>query len=254
MNKIISTPVIAKVSYKRILKDVRDLILNPLAKDGIFYIHDEDNMLKGYAMIIGPPDSLYEDGFFFFEINIPHNYPFAPPQILYNTQGDNIRFHPNLYRNGKVCLSILNTWKGEQWTSCQTLRSVLLTLVTLFHNKPLLNEPGITERHKDFIPYNKIIEYKTFDVAIQRILNQKNLPLKFISFFPFIKKHFFKKYNEIMKRLDKKIIEIPKKIKKSAYIYNMLDVLINYKDVKEKIEKTYITYNILDKKSIKKLK
>ena len=61
------------------------------------------------------------------------------------------RFHPNLYRNGKVCLSILNTWKGEQWTSCQTIRSILLTLITLFHNKPLLNEPGFTEKSSDFI-------------------------------------------------------------------------------------------------------
>ena len=68
-----------------------------------------------------------------------------------------------LYRNGKVCLSVLNTWRGEGWTSCQTIRSVLLILVTLFHNKPLLNEPGITEKHRSFIPYNKIITYRNVE-------------------------------------------------------------------------------------------
>ena len=70
-NTIISTPTIDKETYRRLLKDVKDLILNPLTMDGIYYIHDEDNMLKGYAMIIGPEETIYEDGFFFFEIKIP---------------------------------------------------------------------------------------------------------------------------------------------------------------------------------------
>ena len=80
-----------------------------------------------------------------FEFNFPTNYPMSPPKLNYLTNDGSTRFHPNLYRNGKVCLSVLNTWRGEGWTSCQTIRSVLLILVTLFHNKPLLNEPGITE-------------------------------------------------------------------------------------------------------------
>ena len=82
------------------------------------------------------------------------------------TNDGTTRFHPNLYRNGKVCISILNTWKGEQWTSCQTIKSVLLMLVTLFHNKPLLNEPGFTERHRSFIPYNNIIRLKIYKLLL----------------------------------------------------------------------------------------
>ena len=46
----------------------------------------------------------------------------------------------------KFVISVLNTWRGEL-ESCQTIRSILLILVTLFHNKPLLNEPGIKESH-----------------------------------------------------------------------------------------------------------
>jgi len=248
-NTIVSPPTIAKATYQRLLKDVKDLIVNPLTGDGIYYIHDEDNMLRGYAMIIGPEETIYEDGFFFFEIKIPYNYPYAPPKVIFNTQGDNIRFHPNLYRNGKVCLSILNTWKGEQWTSCQTLRSVLLTLVTLLHNKPLLNEPGISENHRDFKSYNKIIEFKTYDIAINNVCNQRNIPLSFISFFPFIKKHLFKKYNKIIERLDKKIEENTKTETVTAFIYNMLNVEINYKDIKTKIERTFCTYKLLDNPS-----
>ena len=44
---------------KRLLKDVIDIVKHPLNKDGIYYQHDQTNMLKGYAMIIGPSDTIY---------------------------------------------------------------------------------------------------------------------------------------------------------------------------------------------------
>ena len=116
--------------------------------------------LTGYAVVFGPTDTIYRYGAYMFEFKFPTNYPVSPPKLTYLTNDGSTRFHPNLYRNGKVCISILNTWKGEQWTSCQTIRSVLLTLTTLFHNKPLLNEPGIRETHRDFNNYNKIIKYR----------------------------------------------------------------------------------------------
>ncbi len=139
-----------KTNQKRLLKDVVEIIKNPLHDNGIYYKHDDNNMLHAYALVMGPENSLYNFGYYLFEINYPKDYPYSPPRLKYLTNNGYTRFHPNLYRTGKVCLSILNTWRGEQWTSCQTIRSVLLTLVTLFHNKPLLNEPGITGRFKDF--------------------------------------------------------------------------------------------------------
>ena len=94
-------------------------------------------------------------------------------KVEYYTNGNNVRFNPNLYRTGKVCISILNTWAGPQWTSCQTISSILLSLITLFHNKPLLNEPGFSEKHKDFKNYNKIIEYSNFEIAVKRSLKMR---------------------------------------------------------------------------------
>lgn len=160
----------SKQSIKRLQKDIVDIIKHPLTEQGIYYTHDSDNFLKGYAMVIGPDDSLYRYGAYFFKFKFPTNYPFSPPKLTYLTNDGHTRFHPNLYRNGKVCISILNTWRGEQWTSCQSIRSVLLMLITLLDNKPLLNEPGIKESHRSFIPYNKIIEYKNLEVAISAYL------------------------------------------------------------------------------------
>jgi len=244
MNEKVTTPPIPKITISRetkhrLINDVKDLIINPLTKDGIYYIHDEDNMLRGYALIIGPSDTIYADGFYLFKFQIPPNYPYSPPLVTFHTQGENIRFNPNLYRNGKVCLSILNTWKGEQWTSCQTLRSVLLTLVTLFHNKPLLNEPGLTETYKDFKSYNKIIEFHNYKTAMLKILSLENLPSTFFSFYSIIKKHFISRYDEINKRLEKLIENEIEKVNVS--LYSMRDIVIDYKKIKNDLNDSFLS-------------
>lgn len=50
-----------------------------------------------------------------------------------------MRFNPNLYANGKVCLSILGTWDGPSWTPGMTLSSVLLSIQTLLSATPYHN-------------------------------------------------------------------------------------------------------------------
>ncbi len=189
-------------SKKRLLKDIKDIYKSPLHDQGIYYTHDDKNMKKGYAVIFGPSDTLYQYGSYFFELTYPNNYPFEPPKLKYMTNDGKTRFNPNLYRNGKVCISILNTWKGEQWTSCQSIRSVLLTLITLLHNKPLLNEPGFTEGNKSFKPYNDIIKYKNYEIAIYRVLNKALNPPNFSMFYPTIKKYLILHKKEIEKDLN----------------------------------------------------
>ena len=210
---------ITRETQKRLISDIKDIIKYPLTEQGIYYTHCEDNMLKGYALLIGPSDTIYADGFYLFEFNFPCNYPFSPPVVKFMTTDGFTRFHPNLYRNGKVCLSILNTWKGEQWTSCQTIRSILLTLITLFHNKPLLNEPGFNEHSKDFIPYQKLIKYKNYKSALLGMASQRILPSKFIPFYIFIKKHFIKEYENIKKRLEEESKNKSEQI--TVRVYNM---------------------------------
>ena len=214
---------------KRIAKDVIEINKNPLHKHGIYYFHDEENLKKGYALIIGPDDTIYEDGFYFFEFTFPMNYPASPPKAKFVTGDGKTRFHPNLYRNGKVCLSLLNTWRGESWTSCQSISTILLTLVTLFHNKPLLNEPGCTEKHKDFNSYNLIVEYKNYDIAILNGVRHKEnnnwYGKHFNVFNDIINTHLIKKYNNIVKRLEKLSKKEPKKYRTSIY---SMDVEIDY--------------------------
>ena len=59
--------IISKGTQQRLISDIKDIIKNPLISDGIYYAHDETKILAGYAMIVGPSDTLYADGIFFFE-------------------------------------------------------------------------------------------------------------------------------------------------------------------------------------------
>ena len=106
--------------FKRIILDITDLNKSPI--DNIYYFPDEDNIMNGHALIIGPENTPYRYGNYLFHFKFTEEYPFSPPKVNYLSNDGITRFNPNLYRNGKVCLSILNTWQGEKWSACQTIR------------------------------------------------------------------------------------------------------------------------------------
>lgn len=224
---------------KRIARDVCEINKNNLSNNGIFYIHDEKNILNGIALIIGPKDTVYEYGFYFFKFSFPENYPFSPPKVTFCNYDNktNTRFHPNLYRNGKSCLSVLNTWRGDGWTSCQTIRSILLTLCSILTSNPLTEEPGILISHKDNKPYNRIITFKNIEISIISIIEDcYNNNLNDFEVFSFIIKDVF---NNNKKNIREKIIELDKNNNVSlerVSLYNM-ECGINYKHLFNKFEK-----------------
>lgn len=200
------TTHITKETISRLLKDVKQIMKNPLTENGIYYAHDDSDMLKGYALIIGPSETPYFGGNYFFEFNYPADYPHSPPVVKYWTNGNNIRFNPNLYVCGKVCVSLLNTWRGDQWTSCQSISTVLLTLCTLLCKNPLLNEPGVDNDHRDLKAYDEIIQFANLDIAVCDIVDKK--PGVFVPFFenfyPFVKENFQKNVDKFIEFAEKK--------------------------------------------------
>ena len=221
---------ISKETVKRIVKDVSDIMKNPLNDEGIYYEHDSDNMLKGYALIFGPEYGLYKHGMYFFEFTFPYDYPYTPPKVKYCTNDGTTRFHPNLYRQGKVCLSILNTWRGESWTSCQSLRSILLNLLLLFNDTPILNEPGVTKTHLDYNTYHNIITYKNIVYSICNQLSNE-VPESFFSLFkPTILEYYKKHTNSITEMIETLKKKYPKKKILKTGLYDM-KTTIDYKKI-----------------------
>ena len=232
------TTFVTKETISRLLKDVKQILKNPLTENGIYYIHDDTDMLKGYALIIGPSDTPYFGGNYFFELNYPVDYPHSPPKVKYWTNANNIRFNPNLYVCGKVCVSLLNTWRGDQWTSCQTISTVLLTLCTLLCNNPLLNEPGVNKSHNDMSSYNEIIEFANIDVAVCDIVEKKHsvfMPF-FENFYPFIKENFIKNYDKLLEIANKKNEEFKNTVVNFRTGYYAMNVNVDYSKVIHRIQ------------------
>lgn len=225
-----NTIIIQKTTIQRLLKDIKDIKKEPLNSHGIYYTHSDSDMLKGYCLIIGPKNTPYQFGNYFFEINYPHDYPFRPPVLKYLTNDSITRFNPNLYKNGKVCISILNTWQGPQWSACQNISSILLSLSCMvFVKNPLLNEPGITAEHSDFFNYNKIIQYKNIDVAINQMLTSNYIKSTMPELHLIAINEFKINFPDIIKYIDS-IYLLPTFIQ--TEIYHM-SINIDYKKTKQ---------------------
>lgn len=96
-------------------------------------LKDESNLFEWEIMIIGPNDSLYEGGFLRAELIFPQEYPLLPPKMKFITP----MWHPNIYVDGTVCISILHAPgkdeygyedAGERWLPVHTVESIVRTL------------------------------------------------------------------------------------------------------------------------------
>lgn len=240
---------ISKETISRLIKDVKEIIKNPLEEHGIYYKHHDEDLLKGKALIIGSKGTPYENGFYLFEFEYPSNYPYSPPKLIYKTNDGVTRFNPNLYKCGKVCLSVLNTWRGEQWSSCQTISSILLVLCTVLNDNPFLNEPAITKNHIDYDNYNYILKFKNIDISIINMLTNKDIILLFSDFIQVMKEHFLKNFNNIITIVDKEIEQQtmnnnPDTNIITTSVYQM-NIRINYKELKKKLIKCHNNINLL---------
>uniref|UniRef100_A0A8C5S9Q6 Ubiquitin-conjugating enzyme E2 Z n=1 Tax=Laticauda laticaudata TaxID=8630 RepID=A0A8C5S9Q6_LATLA len=158
----------------RIKRDIMSIYKEP--PPGMFVVPDPHDMTKIHALITGPFDTPYEGGFFLFLFRCPPDYPIHPPRVKLMTTGNNtVRFNPNFYRNGKVCLSILGTWTGPAWSPAQSISSVLISIQSLMTENPYHNEPGFEqERHPgDSKNYNECIRHETIRIAVCDMLEGK---------------------------------------------------------------------------------
>lgn len=219
---------------KRIIIDIKDIQKSPI--ENICYVVNEDNILNGYALIIGPSNTPYEYGNFLFEFHFPKNYPYSPPKVIYKSNDGTTRFNPNFYRSGKVCLSILNTWSGEQWSACQTIRSVLITLQATLNEMPLLNEPGVSEETNmiSILKYNKMIHFKSLEFTILYYMRHiDKIPIQDPDIIEAIQTHYEKHKTNILKSA----LELKLSHKQETLYVQMYDMKmnLNYDDLYNKL-------------------
>ncbi|KAL5284964.1 UBE2O family protein [Megaselia abdita] len=129
--------------YKAIQREHR-MLKNGLPP-GVWVRAFEDRMDLMSVMIEGPKNTPYEDGMFFFDIQLGKDFPKAPPLCHYISYCSD-RLNPNLYEDGKVCVSLLGTWSGrdtEVWGPNSTLLQVIVSIQGLILvAEPYFNEAG----------------------------------------------------------------------------------------------------------------
>eukprot|EP00211_Chloroparvula_japonica_P009429 CAMPEP_0119132320 /NCGR_PEP_ID=MMETSP1310-20130426/11777_1 /TAXON_ID=464262 /ORGANISM="Genus nov. species nov., Strain RCC2339" /LENGTH=168 /DNA_ID=CAMNT_0007122947 /DNA_START=69 /DNA_END=572 /DNA_ORIENTATION=- len=139
-------------------KQLRDLKKNPVEGFSAGLVDDSD-LFEWQIMIIGPPDTMYEGGFFKATMKFPKEYPNMPPKLIINTPF----WHPNVYKDGTVCISILHPpgddkygyeKASERWSPVQTVESILLSVISMLSDFNLDSPANVdaAKQYKEDLP------------------------------------------------------------------------------------------------------
>lgn len=181
----------------------------------VFVRCDEERLDIMKVLITGPADTPYANGCFEFDVYFPQDYPNSPPLVnLETTGGHSVRFNPNLYNDGKVCLSILNTWHGrpeEKWNpQTSSFLQVLVSVQSLILvAEPYFNEPGYERSRgtpsgtQSSREYDGNIRQATVKWAMLEQMRNPSPCFKEV-----IHKHFYLKRAEIMSQCEEWITDI----------------------------------------------
>ncbi|XP_069036040.1 baculoviral IAP repeat-containing protein 6 isoform X3 [Lepisosteus oculatus] len=188
----------------------------PLSSSSSVFVRcDEERLDIMKVLITGPADTPYANGCFEFDVYFPQDYPNSPPLVnLETTGGHSVRFNPNLYNDGKVCLSILNTWHGrpeEKWNpQTSSFLQVLVSVQSLILvAEPYFNEPGYERSRgtpsgtQSSREYDGNIRQATVKWAMLEQLRSPSPCFKEV-----IHKHFYLKRAEVMAQCEEWIADI----------------------------------------------
>ncbi|GAP85405.2 putative ubiquitin-conjugating enzyme E2 Z-like [Rosellinia necatrix] len=146
--------IMSSYATKMIMTESVELVKE---KEQFKVIFKEENILEFDAFITGPEDSVYRHKLLKLRFHVPERYPMVPPKVTF-IQHTGGRIHPNLYVEGKVCLSILGTWPGDPWSASFNIYTILASIRGLLDFEPYRHEPG----SEDDPNYNKFVQFVTW--------------------------------------------------------------------------------------------
>ena len=125
------------IRNNRILSDLKNLSNNDIPETIYSVELNTENIYSEQIVTLnGPSNTPYQDGKFKLSILMPADYPYKPPKIIFKTRV----YHPNISRDGSICIDILK----DQWSSALRITTVLLSLSDLLAN-PNPNDPLVPE-------------------------------------------------------------------------------------------------------------
>jgi ubiquitin-conjugating enzyme E2 G1 len=98
---------------------------------------DDANLFDWEILIMGPDGTLYEGGFFKAKLVFPADFPNMPPTMTFISE----MWHPNVYEDGKVCISILHPpgedamnaqeTADERWRPILGVEQILISVISM---------------------------------------------------------------------------------------------------------------------------
>lgn len=144
---------------------------------------DDSNIYKWDVSIFGPPETIYEGGYFKAQLEFPVEYPMKPPKMKFLSE----LFHPNVYPNGELCISILHPpgedamnpdeRPEERWNPTQSTRTILLSVISLL-NEPNISSPANVDASVAFRNWREKKDNMYFDRVTAQVAKSKELAEK----------------------------------------------------------------------------
>ena len=164
----------------------------------------ENRMDLMRAVIVGAPGTPYFDNVLVFDIYLPQTYPQTPPIVKFFSYNE--KLNPNLYENGNICLSLLNTWDAknetEAWSAKSNILQLLLSIQGLvLVSEPYFNEAGYDKQVETTEGINNSIVYNENVLLLNIRHMMKNIRHPPQHCEKIIKKHFSERGRLIVERL-----------------------------------------------------
>eukprot|EP01129_Flabellula_baltica_P013415 TRINITY_DN6213_c0_g1_i1.p1 TRINITY_DN6213_c0_g1~~TRINITY_DN6213_c0_g1_i1.p1 ORF type:complete len:310 (+),score=96.29 TRINITY_DN6213_c0_g1_i1:20-949(+) len=145
--------------------------------EGFTVVPNENDFLDWAVYIEGPKDTPYEGGIFELRMTFPDQFPMMPPTLEFVSEF----FHPNVYANGKVCISILHEpgtdafneleSASERWLPSQTVSSIIMSVISML-NDPNFSSPANIDA--SVLWRNDFEKYKEKCATLVRKANEAN--------------------------------------------------------------------------------
>lgn len=127
----------------RLQKELKELNKNPV--EGFKVELSDESLFEWTVHIQGPPGTDYENGIYKCVMNFPDDYPNSPPKMKFISE----MWHPNVYPDGGVCISILHVpdptnpqeREEETWRPIQTVESILVSVCSMLSD-PNFSSPA----------------------------------------------------------------------------------------------------------------
>jgi baculoviral IAP repeat-containing protein 6 len=201
-----------KMMTKRLAREYASMInsLPIFFESSIFVRVSETDNRSAKILITGPEGTPYDSGCFLFDLYTGNTYPECTPTILFTNSG-NVRFNPNLYNCGKVCLSLLGTWSGsggEKWNpKTSTLQQLFISIQSqILIENPYYNEPSYESSYNNAKgqetsrQYNNQRRLYTLKYTMYDLITNLD---KYPEFADVIKDHFILKKDYILELCEK---------------------------------------------------